>query len=550
MKKNIITAILGVIITATSIFLYTQYRVEKNKKDRLEQAQTIHGKIRNIVKKIQNADNGEEQIKIISETLSREPQVSAIITTGKGGLLKRIGRGKNFRESENAIEFIVETMEKTASQDLKQEGATLLDGRPLKQSYYLFPHSDERGSLAILISPAMLKSTKAEMVLEVILLISLILTCTSLIYLILRQRERSGKEARRNEITIDLTMGKTASRLKGKKGRDTGDGNKEEPPAKNLNNDTEVKDEENPTESEKIEKSDLIFVKSLDNDVVKNDLEAKNPEKRKETEESFNNRVMELFREIKSELPAESIMLYIKKMENRLNKTYELRGKTFLKIDSSIIDSIDISELKEAHKSGAIITQNGQKIQLPIVQENSLLGIVEIFLNESILNVNLENLKEKLKDFARATGDYLTANRIIFDEATGLYSDIYFKMKIDEMNYKKSKDGYAIITMDLFKDKEISPEEKNLVIKIIQKDLYRATGITGIYKRGEKISAIQEYADKKKLEELGLKLTKEAKKFRIKLSEKIVHLNPAIEIITHESSQDESDHSAEAHENH
>ena len=66
-----------------------------------------------------------------------------------------------------------------------------------------------------------------------------------------------------------------------------------------------------------------------------------------------------MFKQIHRELKPESIALYIKKMEGRLSKSYELKEKTFLRIDSSLIDNIKISEISNIKRSGAHIIENG-----------------------------------------------------------------------------------------------------------------------------------------------------------------------------------------------
>jgi hypothetical protein len=57
---------------------------------------------------------------------------------------------------------------------------------------------------------------------------------------------------------------------------------------------------------------------------------------------SLNSYIFDLLRKISAQYDLDSLSLYLKNRQNSLSKTYELKGKRFLKIDSDTFETMDI----------------------------------------------------------------------------------------------------------------------------------------------------------------------------------------------------------------
>jgi len=257
--------------------------------------------------------------------------------------------------------------------------------------------------------------------------------------------------------------------------------------------------------------------------------------------DKLNSRVLDLFKKLYGELHPESITLYIKKMEGKLSKSYELRDKTFLRIDSSLFDNIKISEISNMKQLGPHIIDNGKKFRLPVVDDESLIGLIEIILKDSDETLNVGKTYSEVKDIAKDIKEFLVINNIMIDRATGFYSSSYFKMKLAEQIYSAQKidTNFKLLLLDIFQDvdrdeiDEIDEKQKNTVLKIIYPVIKQSIGETiELFLHDWKIAIIITEHHFKKTESLEGTITKEISKFKIKLTaEKIIRLKPVAVIL-------------------
>lgn len=250
--------------------------------------------------------------------------------------------------------------------------------------------------------------------------------------------------------------------------------------------------------------------------------------------DSLNSRIFDLFKKIHSELKPESISLYIKKMEGRLSKSYELKEKTFLRIDSSLFDNIKISEIENIRRSGAHILEDGKVIRIPLIDDESLLGLIEIRLRDSASSLDLGKLHAEVKDTAKDIREFLVINNVIVDRETGFYSASYFGMKLAEQIYSAQKinTDFFLILIDIFSGVTISHEHKNTVLKIIYPVIKKSSGEAHeLFLYRDRIAMIMSGAGLKEAEDMELAVAKDIAKFRIKLSQdQIIRLQPVIVI--------------------
>jgi len=284
-----------------------------------------------------------------------------------------------------------------------------------------------------------------------------------------------------------------------------------------------------------IEESELAMVFSNDEKRASRGAALKNMGKTDINSEALNSRIFELFKKIHKDLAPESISLYIKKTKESMSKTYELKGKAFLKIDSAVLDKIDIRDLHYLKKSGAHISQNGTLIRIPLIHDESLTGLVELKLAGSANDVDLGLVQNELKDTAEEIKEYLVINNVIIDSSTGFYSTPYFNMKLSEEIYKNGKtgSGFTLLLIDIFNNLEITDDQKKTVLKIIHPGIRDLAGDTlDIFLFNDIIASIIPDSVKTGAEETGGNFLKNLSRYKIKLKEdEIITLKPSIALI-------------------
>jgi hypothetical protein len=258
--------------------------------------------------------------------------------------------------------------------------------------------------------------------------------------------------------------------------------------------------------------------------------------------EALNSRIFELFRKIHSALSPEYISLYIKKTKESMSKTYELKGKAFLKTDSAVIDRIELKDLAGISKPGAYISENGTMITVPLFDDNSLIGMIKIKLKGNAGTVNLEFIQNELKETAREIKEYLVINSVITDKNTGFYSTAYFNIKLNEEINRAIKSGlhFSLIITDIFRNTDITDEQKKTVLKIIHPGIKEISGEKyGIFLIQNMIAAIMPGVSAEEAEKTKESLVKNISRYRIKLSEnEIINLKPRTVLINSAETDD------------
>jgi hypothetical protein len=247
--------------------------------------------------------------------------------------------------------------------------------------------------------------------------------------------------------------------------------------------------------------------------------------------DTLSSRIFDLFKKLHEEVHPESIALYIKKMEGKLSKSYELRNKTFLRIDSSLFDNIKFSEIGSMKKFGPHVIDDGKTFRLPLIDDESLIGLIEIRLKESGQSLDIGKINSEVNDIARDIKEFIVINDILVDRKTGFYSSSYFKLKLAEQIYSAQKidTGFELLLVDIFQDIDINEEQKNTVLKIVYPVIKQSGAETlEIFLHNEKIAVIITEHYLKHAESIEATITKELSRFKIKLSaEKTIRLRPA-----------------------
>lgn len=451
--------------------------------------------------------------KIFNEIMSREHSAAALILTDKYDSLKYLIKNDGIINTGTVVDLLINDIkEKNFTSDNKNEPfvRNYSDGRGGSDRFYICPYTSGGQRTFAVFAFKLERKVLVRLALEVLLLISFSFMLTGLVLTVLRKK---GITDGANVRTIVLGAKKPAA-----------DENK-----------TKTASKGKVTRADQIDENDLSPVIGENSDRNRNEMIRKSNPQTESANDALNTRIFDLFKQLHKELKPESIVLYIKKMEGRLSKTYELKEKTFLRIDSSLFDNIKISEIENIRKSGAHIIEDGKIIRIPLIDDESLLGLIEIRLKESASALDLGKIQTDVKDISKDIKEFLVINNVIVDRETGFYSASYFNMKLSEQIYaaQKIKTDFYLLLIDVFRDADIDKEQKNTVLKIIYPVIKKSAGETlELFLYNGKIGIILPDTDLKEAESIELAVTKDISKFRIKLSaDNTIRLKPAAAIM-------------------
>jgi len=248
--------------------------------------------------------------------------------------------------------------------------------------------------------------------------------------------------------------------------------------------------------------------------------------------DALNSRVFDLFKRIYREFSPKSVTLYIKRTEERLSKTYELKGKTFLRVDAPVFESIPLSELTGPRREGAQIKDGGMKIRIPLYENESLIGLIDIELKDALQTLDISRLQTDVKMISREIREFIVINNVIIDASTGFFSSSYLSMKLGEQIYSAVKHGteFCLLVADLFGESDAGTEQKETMMRILLPVARKATGEKyELFNAGYRIAAIMDGITRDEAETIKKAMETEIRRYRIKLPDnKIMRLTPVV----------------------
>lgn len=459
----------------------------------------------------------EKVKRVFNEIMAQEPSAAALALTDKSDNLKYLIKNDRLIISGTVVDLLLSDIKKrdfTSDNKNRPFVRNYSDGRGGSERYYIAPYISGGQKTYAVFACKLERKVLVRLALEVLLLVSLAFLLTGIILNILRKK---GITEDVHVRTIVLGAKKNQS--------ETADAvikNKKTSGSKISG-------------AEQIDENDLSPIIGTGTDRNSSEMIRKSNPETESAVNALNSRIFDLFKQIHKELKPESIALYMKKMEGRLSKSYELKEKTFLRIDSSLFDNIKISEIENVKRSGASIIDNGRVIRIPLIDDESLLGLIEIRLKDTADSLDLGRLQNEVKDISKDIKEFLVINNVIVDRETGFYSSSYFHMKLAEQIYSAQKIGtqFNLLLIDIFRNVNIDKEQKNTVLKIIFPVIKRSAGETlELFIQNGKIAIILPETDQKEAENIELAVSKDISKFRIKLSDdNTIRLKPAAAIM-------------------
>jgi len=465
----------------------------------------------------EESPNQDKIKKVFNQIMANEPSSAALILTDKFDNLKYLIKNDGIITSGTVVDQLINDIkEKSFTSDNKNEPfiRNYNDGRGGSERYYIYPYTSGGQRTFAVFAFKLEKKLLIRLALEILLLISFSFMITGMVLTLLRKKG----------ITEDVNVRTIVLGAKSTPAKEAADADKTKSASKKKS-----------ARADQIDVNELSPVIGAGTDSSRNEIIRKSKPQTESANDALNSRIFDLFKQLHKELKPESIALYIKKMEGRLSKSYELKEKTFLRIDSSLFDNIKISEIENIKRSGANIIENGKIIRIPLIDDESLLGLIEIRLKDSASALDLGKLQTDVKDTAKDIKEFLVINNVIVDRETGFYSSSYFNMKLSEQIYSAQKinTGFFLLLIDVFRDVNIDKEQKNTVLKIIYPVIKKSAGETlELFLHSGKIGMILTAADMKEVENIELAVTKDISKFRIKLApDHTIRLKPAAAIM-------------------
>jgi hypothetical protein len=525
MKTKLTAIFIFMLIAFTAMPVYYIYRSAHLEKNYIELLSVKNSALKPLADKL-NSDqspDSEKLKKLFNELISRENSIAAIAITDRMERLRFMAKNDSLLDSGKVVDDLV--------RDIKEKKFSEADEKtPVIKNYsgtdwitdklYITKFSSGGQSTIAVYAFKMDRITIIRIALEVILLISGVFILTAGIIMILRKAGviKDNGEYRIKTIVIGEKNPKPAK-------TPASDAKKTQPDAQKNKNETGTNSSGSALQIDENELSLIPEAGTLHNNVPIN----KKTLKEEDSYDPLTRKVFNLFTKIHRSMSPESISLYIKMTENRLSKSYELKGKSIIRIDSVTFDSIAISEIENISKPGTYITAGGDTVRVPLIFEGSVTGIIDIEPGKKTSTVNISLEQSDISDLASEINNYIVTNNIITDAESGFYSSRYFVNRVKESIYEASAEGkeFTILMINIFAGVDADRKQKDMILKILHPELKKASGRKShIFLHKDCISLVLN-SPEKECRNIEAVLVKEISRFRLKVSDDVImKMNP------------------------
>ncbi|MFA5519226.1 MAG: hypothetical protein WDA74_08235, partial [Spirochaetota bacterium] len=397
--KIIITVL---ILISISLTVYYFLKSENLKKAYIERIDSSTTELASYIDRI-SKNSPEEKTEIFENLISMDKSIALIVTTDSSGRIKASVKNNSIITSALIYDSLIEDIVSKKPGINKTEVKTYTTPGGHKKEFFItsFASDKTRSTIAYIYKPD--KKTLTRLSLEIVLIIIFCIIATAMLFMALAKKGIIKDNREIKEKVINLTSSK-----------DGADDNLNQEPSQSLGK----------PEPAFMDESESRIFTAKEKQATRGAAVNEN----KYSWESLNSRIFDLFKKIHKDFSPKSISLYIKKTKDTMNKTYELKGKAFLKIDSTVMDRIEIKELTQLNKSGAHISNNGTVVTIPLIDDSSLIGLIKIKLKEASDKINLELIQTDLQETVKEIKEFLIINNVIIDKNTGFYSTAYFNI--------------------------------------------------------------------------------------------------------------------------
>ncbi len=245
--------------------------------------------------------------------------------------------------------------------------------------------------------------------------------------------------------------------------------------------------------------------------------------------DSLSSYVFRIFKDMSEQYNTISVSLYLKTAEKILSKTHELKGKTFLKIDSPSYDTLDLSgDIGPGlGENAAMILKGGSRILIPLKHDAALLGVMVIEGEEPFDGPMVRQMREELTSTMAELSNYLVINDIMTDPVTGLYSGTFLEMQI---NQKPDTEKPALVALSFFPGGvKLTDPQKKTIISMIAPVIRDHLGPSDLLSRvDDALVMLLNNRSHESATETGQSIVETLKKYRLKLKNgEVLSLTPA-----------------------
>lgn len=512
MNSKIKITVLFIILLTITLGTYYRFRWPYVEKNYVESMAAKASSLKPVALKIKNGASDETLKKIFNELVNNDSSLAAIAVTGPGGFIKQMAKNDSMINSGASLDMLIREIKNSAEKENVQPSNDIQKYHGNSGRFYIFSLNTENSRfIAVYIfRPGIALLIRIILELLLVVLGCFVITAAAAAAI----NKKSGKEKKVPGIQkVTVPLKKETADAPGKSPSYAGKGKATEQEAVNI--------DESELFNSKYTKMAPLSAEAavMDNAGIS------------AVSDALNNRVFDLFKKIYRELSPRTVSLYIKRTEKRLSKSYALKGRTFLRVDAPVFESIPIAEMTEVKRPGAHITDNGMKVRIPLFDNESLIGLVEIDLKESVTALDIGKIQHEVKETSRQIKEFIVINNVIIDSETGYYSSSYLSMKLGEQVYSAVKHHtvFCLLVADIFGDREIDRDQKNTMMKILLPSFKKITGDRfELFNRNYMLAVIMEGTERDEAEKIRKSLEKEIARYRIKLpGDKILRLTPS-----------------------
>ncbi len=481
-KQRIITT--GIILSIITIIIFLFFRVEAIEKDYIKSIRKSSEKIINTYKAFEESSDDKlkrslELEKMVSAINKKIKNLSLIVIAGLDNKIEIAGRNNKSIGTDIYDKIIYEFSRGKISIPINTEYIVRYYGneslkRINENRFFLFSKILNRSRIFLAYKYVVERKSVIKIVIESGLILLFFIIITSLVYLI-------SQKSRSISFIVD--------------------------------DDTDLYENRSSFDIDP-EKKETLF--DISRETVSSSI-------KNNTLNAINTYIYELFIRISKRFSPESLALFTRINNTLFTKSHELRQNSFIAIESRTFDTFNLNDdvYRELEKSRIMIMDSSTKSIIPILNDNSLLGFIQLIRKDGLKKDEINDIKNELGVVAGHLSEYLVVNNIMIDSNTGLFSETYFRIKYNEalQLYRKNNTDFSIIIISIFHNNSIQDKSDQFsIIKTFAPAINERVPVeSSLYLFKDYLTIVLPGTDEEKLKLLSGEIRRELSRFRIKL---------------------------------
>lgn len=525
MKTKIAAILIFLLIASAAMPVYYIHRSAYLEKNYIELLGAKNSAFKPVADKLnsEQSPDSEKLKKLFNELILRDSSIASIALIDRMERLRFMAKNDSLLNSGRIVDDLVRDIKEKRFSDAGEKSPVVKNYSGtdwITDKLYIYRFSSGGQSTITAYSFTMDRLTKIRIALESVLLLSGAFILTAGLIMLIR---KAGiiKESEKYHIKTIVIGEKSPKPEKAP----APSAKKTESPVQKEKKNIHNKNTQSALQIDENELSPIHDSESADNSGSSD----KRNLPKEDSADLLKQKVFVLFKNIHKRMSPESISLYIKTTETRLSKSYELKGKSIIRIDSLIFDSIAISGIEKISKPGTYITAAGESVRVPLIHDGKITGLIDIKPGENASTVNIALEQREISDIAREINNYITQNNLIIDSTTGFYSSRHFVSRVTESIHDALKDGkeFTLIMINIFAGVDADSKQKEMILKVIHPELIKAAGQKNrIFLHKDCVSLVLHSAERE-CSSIEAALVKEISRFRLKVSDDVIlKMNP------------------------